>query len=1172
VLDLTADISENSLQVKLFKYLQELGNGFEQLASEHLRDIVNRLLEHHQVEPREEWLDIILKIVRSAACNIDRLQMPGNAPQDPRDCIKVKRVGSGDPGDSYMVKGLVFSKNIAHRRMPNDIKEPKILLLGCAVEYQRMQNRLSSLDILLEQEKEHLRLSVARILQYRPTLIFVEKTVARNAQELLLQAGVTLVLKIKNSLMNHISRLTGADIVQTIADIREDNFGTCDHFYVRSFKVSSGKGLVEGRSGSKTKTLLYLDGCPYKAGCSIILKGSSMTTLMILKKIMTFGVYAAYHHKLECKFLPLQCISAWNPALQVTSDKLLKRLRQSFKSVREKNADCEVSISPFIVNACDVKTGHSPRHSYEISDCQHFFVSLASRCPSRGLLCEAPTVHDIAFYESSDVSLVRFLLAALPEPNRHCPHPRCGDGPSKHIRAYVSGNYCVTLTVKELSEEDSLPGKESNVIWVWRQAPYEKSEDCVRVPMTLDAGQISLGLFLQYFFSAPSLKGPDGHSLNKDFACYFGIGKGIARFTCEEIKPLGVILPPIPMAYNPQIDDKWLISEGSNVVNFCEDILGRIEDMIGRVKLKMKSAAVSKQQVDSSKIKDLEEEVKQERLKLEVFVSPKSRSMINFGETSQLKVFEMNKVRKDMVVFASTCISKAIYINDQISSSAPGHSRKHSLIGGWFDNGGDVKQNGSKEASGSGSGNSNRKDSSVATAGPSPKKAIMANHQAKNATAIQDLSEREINWNKNKKSATDPIPHLATLHATPLNWSGRYTLPQGADEKVVAVYDDEPTSLIGYVLMSNQYHDRLEELKQESLHKRQGSGASASFSHKDKETPDASNSFDTAVYNIAKDLDNNSHSNDLILSEEATHIKHSFEDFARDGVSKVHFQVTVYYATQFQEIRRLFGKGDETFIHSLLRCRKWETKGGKSNAYFAKTLDDRFLGKQMSKTEISSFLTFAPAYFKYMNTKLDSSKEECCLAKIFGVYQVIIKHPSNAGGANKDIRLDLMIMENIFYAKAISRIYDLKGSIRSRYNAEPTASNAVLLDENLLETLPASPILVRQEQRAKLERALWKDTAFLAQLGVMDYSLLVGIDEVNSELVVGIIDYVRQYTWDKQLETWVKSSGILGGAGKVPTIISPKQYMKRFRIAMMVYFTLVPSNQPPEDSLDPEEM
>jgi len=49
-----------------------------------------------------------------------------------------------------------------------------------------------------------------------------------------------------------------------------------------------------------------------------------------------------------------------------------------------------------------------------------------------------------------------------------------------------------------------------------------------------------------------------------------------------------------------------------------------------------------------------------------------------------------------------------------------------------------------------------------------------------------------------------------------------------------------------------------------------------------------------------------------------------------------------------------------------------------------------------------------------------------------------------------------------------------------------------------------------------------------------------------------------QFTWDKQLETWVKSTGILAG-GKEPTIISPKQYMRRFRLAMNSYFTLVPA-------------
>ena len=63
----------------------------------------------------------------------------------------------------------------------------------------------------------------------------------------------------------------------------------------------------------------------------------------------------------------------------------------------------------------------------------------------------------------------------------------------------------------------------------------------------------------------------------------------------------------------------------------------------------------------------------------------------------------------------------------------------------------------------------------------------------------------------------------------------------------------------------------------------------------------------------------------------------------------------------------------------------------------------------------------------------------------------------------------------------------------------------------------------------------------------MDYSLLLGVDRGRRELVVGIIDFCRQYTWDKQVETWVKKSGILGGAGKDPTVISPKQYSRRFR-------------------------
>ncbi|VAI05342.1 unnamed protein product [Triticum turgidum subsp. durum] len=83
-------------------------------------------------------------------------------------------------------------------------------------------------------------------------------------------------------------------------------------------------------------------------------------------------------------------------------------------------------------------------------------------------------------------------------------------------------------------------------------------------------------------------------------------------------------------------------------------------------------------------------------------------------------------------------------------------------------------------------------------------------------------------------------------------------------------------------------------------------------------------------------------------------------------------------------------------------------------------------------------------------------------------------------------------------------------------------------------------------------------------IDVMDYSLLVGVDEKKHELVMGIIDFMRQYTWDKHLETWVKASGILGGPKNVsPTVISPKQYKKRFRKAMSAYFLVVPDQWSP---------
>lgn len=52
---------------------------------------------------------------------------------------------------SMVVKGVVCKKNVAHRRMTSKIDKPRFLVLGGALEYQRVSNLLSSFDTLLQQ-------------------------------------------------------------------------------------------------------------------------------------------------------------------------------------------------------------------------------------------------------------------------------------------------------------------------------------------------------------------------------------------------------------------------------------------------------------------------------------------------------------------------------------------------------------------------------------------------------------------------------------------------------------------------------------------------------------------------------------------------------------------------------------------------------------------------------------------------------------------------------------------------------------------------------------------------------------------------------------------------------------------------------------------------------------
>ena len=280
------------------------------------------------------------------------------------------------------------------------------------------------------------------------------------------------------------------------------------------------------------------------------------------------------------------------------------------------------------------------------------------------------------------------------------------------------------------------------------------------------------------------------------------------------------------------------------------------------------------------------------------------------------------------------------------------------------------------------------------------------------------------------------------------------------------------------------------------------------------------------------------------------------------------FTVTAYFAVQFHELRRrTFAGGEASFVQALSRCDRWHPAGGKSSVFFARSRDCRLIIKQLSRAEVSAVHEIGPAYFRHMAASFpDKAQQESssspppltCLAKQLGWFTIDWRRKGGNGG---HVRMDVAVMEDVLGVSDNDKsgtCFDLKGSTRGRLAPK---SSPTWLDENLLAKRKDDPLLLADpHDKNRLSRALYRDTALLASLGVMDFSLICRVDKERRLICAGLVDYMRTYTWDKQLESYVKASGILGGGiGRDPTVVSPRHYKRRFRDAVLGYFTVAPA-------------
>jgi 1-phosphatidylinositol-3-phosphate 5-kinase len=120
---------------------------------------------------------------------------------DIRPYVKLKAIPGGSLSDNAFVNGIVFRKNVSHKKMTIAKENPRVLLLGGGIDFQREDYRLSSLDTLIEQEDKYTEILVEKIMTLKPDIILVGRSVARKAQEMLCGYNVAVMQSVKPSLL-----------------------------------------------------------------------------------------------------------------------------------------------------------------------------------------------------------------------------------------------------------------------------------------------------------------------------------------------------------------------------------------------------------------------------------------------------------------------------------------------------------------------------------------------------------------------------------------------------------------------------------------------------------------------------------------------------------------------------------------------------------------------------------------------------------------------------------------------------------------------------------------------------------------------------------------------------------------------------------------------------------
>lgn len=243
------------------------------------------------------WGNLISDLAIKAVQTVCMVKPDGQKEIDVKRFAKVEKIPGGELTQCEVLSGVMVNKDITHPKMRREIKNPRVCLLDCPLEYKKGESQTNvevmketDWELLLQQEEEEVKRFCDDIIKVRPDVVITEKGVSDLAQHFLMKANISVIRRVRKTDNIRIGKVTGATVCNRCEELTESNIGTrCGLFQIRKIGDDYFMFLVE---------------CEDPKACSVILRGGSKDVLNEMERNLHDAFSVARNIVLQPMLLP----------------------------------------------------------------------------------------------------------------------------------------------------------------------------------------------------------------------------------------------------------------------------------------------------------------------------------------------------------------------------------------------------------------------------------------------------------------------------------------------------------------------------------------------------------------------------------------------------------------------------------------------------------------------------------------------------------------------------------------------------------------------------------------------------------------------------------------------------------------------------------------------------